>query len=184
MKSLSLQQPHAIVMLGIPGSGKTFFAEKFSSTFGAPLVNIDEILPYAVDEKAAESLAELQIAELLKTKHSIVIEIDTATRASRTALANKCKKAGYKPLFIWVQTDIDTALMRTNKQKKTPVEMYKSQVERFTPPVAGEEVLVVSGKHTYASQARVVLKKLSTAHAKEAATTSVRPPARGQIIIR
>ncbi|MGK2896180.1 MAG: AAA family ATPase [Candidatus Saccharimonadales bacterium] len=184
MKSLSLQQPHAIVMLGIPGSGKTFFAEKFASTFGAPLINIDEILPLASSEKAAYALAEHQITELLKTNHSIVIEIDTATRQSRTYLSQKFKKSGYKTLFIWVQTDIDTAMARTNKQKDIPFETYRSHIERFTPPVAGENVLVISGKHTYASQVRVVLKKLSSAHTEQAVTTSVRPPARGQIIIR
>lgn len=184
MKSLSLNQPHAIVMLGIPGSGKTFFAEQFAATFGAPLVNIDDIAKHAATEKAAYSLAEQQINELLKTKHTIVIEIGSATKQSRIYLSQKLKKAGYKPLYIWVQTDVDTAYARTAKQKNTPFDVYKAQVERFASPSSSEEALVISGKHTYATQARIVLKKLSAGHTTQSTATSVRPPARGQIIIR
>jgi len=43
MKPLSLSKPHVIVTVGIPGSGKSFFAEHFAATFKAPLISGERI---------------------------------------------------------------------------------------------------------------------------------------------
>ena len=43
MKSLSLAKPLVLVVIGLPGAGKSFFARQFSETFGAPMVSGDRI---------------------------------------------------------------------------------------------------------------------------------------------
>ncbi|MBI3889304.1 hypothetical protein HY312_01855 [Candidatus Saccharibacteria bacterium] len=42
MKSLNLTKPHLIVVVGIPGAGKTYFGQQFSTTFNAPYLKYDE----------------------------------------------------------------------------------------------------------------------------------------------
>ena len=54
MKSLQLDKPHAIVMVGIPGSGKSFFADKFSAMFNAPYVEQMVLDHLAKDTKSAK----------------------------------------------------------------------------------------------------------------------------------
>ncbi|MEP6710202.1 MAG: zeta toxin family protein [Candidatus Saccharibacteria bacterium] len=190
MKSLSLSRPHAIIMVGIPGSGKSFFAEKFAETFNAPYVSHHKIADISglTDQDAVSSLANDQIDELMKTTQSIVIEGGADTRIGRADLTKKLHKAGYEPLMVWVQTDPATAKLRTTKPSKKQTNRHLSDDEhdrltrRFTAPHDKDNVIVISGKHTYASQVKVVLKKLSGPRAE--ISTHATPPTRSFSDIR
>lgn len=178
MKSLSPSQPHAIIMVGIPGSGKTHFSEKFSETFHAPRVSQAVIAELGhISSADAVAVALYQFDELLKTHHSVIFDGDTYSRAQRAELAKRARHAGYEPLFIWIQIDQPTAESRTTgKGKPLTVDDFSRQIKRFTAPNSIEKPVVVSGKHTYASQAKVILKKLSAK--RESVQPSVEPPAR------
>ena len=185
MKSLSLSKPHVIVMTGLPGSGKSFFAEKFAETFNAPFVSQVRMQQVSnADPKTVERLINYQLDELFKTKQSIVFDGHTETRAERTELAQKAQKAGYKTLLVWIQTDSTTSRNRATKNYKertSPVitnEEYDARVRRFSAPDPLESPIVISGKHTYASQAKVVLKRLSAPRAEESTRKSPQPPTR------
>lgn len=182
MKSLSLSQPHVIIMVGIPGSGKSFFAEKFATTFHAPYVSRDKIALIIDDKKAVDRLFALQLKELFKTHHSIIVEGPTMTRTERTTLQKAATAAGYETLLLWVQIDPVTAKHRSTKPAKetdrTPLtnDQHEALVKRFSPPHPLEKPIVISGKHTYATQVKVVLKKLSAPRAEAPALQQ--PPAR------
>jgi predicted kinase len=181
MKSLSPSQPHAIIMVGIPGSGKSFFAEKFAETFHAPYISnrvIQELGGAIPSTTNAVSLAFLK--EVCKTKQSVVFDGDAATRADRTKIAQIAKRAGYGTLFVWVQTDPATAKTRSTRgTKETPptisVEQFDQTVKRFTPPNALEKPIVISGKHTFATQAKIILKRLSEPRTSGVSTASITP---------
>lgn len=177
MKSLSLTTPHVIFVIGLPGAGKTYFAEKFSSTFGAPFVEADKLRSTVVyqpsytpeEQTIVDTLVEIQMTELLKTKKTFIVEASTEAKVDRLELTKMVKVYGYEPMFVWVQTDPDTSKMRatrpgrTNKNKLLllPEGRYTQLVKRFTAPTASENIVVISGKHTYASQAKTVLKRLA-----------------------
>ena len=182
MKSLSLTSPHAIVMVGIPGSGKTFFAHKFAETFHAPYLDQSHIEKSVPDAKVAAQLTDHFLNELLKTNQSLILEVESSSRQSRNLLAKTLRSAGYTPLFVWVQVDTATAKQRSMKHRKTTAEEYEQQLKRFSAPHRSEEPLVISGKHTYASQAKLVLKKLSAPRADISTHTSA--PMRGRIVVR
>jgi len=184
MKSLHLSKPHLIVMVGIPGSGKSFFAEKFAETFRAPCISegrIIDLVPEVPD--AAPFIASMQLGELLKTGQTVVFDGSSATRTARQDLAKQARATGYEPLLVWVQTDPATAETRATRATKastnrivTPEEFDRA-LKRFTPPATTERPVVISGKHTYASQAKMVLKRLSGPRAEISshATPPVRP---------
>jgi predicted kinase len=182
MKSLSLSKPHLIIMVGVPGSGRTFFAEKFAETFRAPYVSREKIVTtLGQDTDKIDSLAYNQLEELLKTQQSVIVEGLSDSRAERLELARKARANNYESLIVWVQTDPTTAKNRyikeaKQKQIKVSSEDYEKIVKRFAPPLAIEKPVVISGKHTYATQAKVVLKKLSTPRAQ--ISTHPTPPVR------
>jgi predicted kinase len=180
MKSLSLTTPNMIIMVCIPGSGKSFFAHQFGNTFHAPVVSSDLIAALTgTNASTIAKLAYYQIGELLKTRQSIIVDGLAANRAERSELLRRAQAAGYEPLYIWIQTDAITAKMRVTKDKTRPaaqrsVEEYDKLLQRFVEPSPAEQAIVLSGKHTYATQARIVLKKLSAPRA-EAATQDTLP---------
>ncbi|HEV7952259.1 MAG TPA: ATP-binding protein [Candidatus Saccharimonadales bacterium] len=172
MKSLSLNRPHMIIMVGLPGSGKSFFAENFAQTFNAPFISLEKIIPFTTNNSAALALMQHHTDEILKTNRSIIIEGGASTRVEREALVRKAKVAGYDTLIVWVQTDPATAKIRSVRDSKNKInrtlsaDEYDRIVKRFTPPNNLEKPTVISGKHTYATQAKIVLKKLSAARAE------------------
>lgn len=186
MKSLSLTKPHVIVMVGVPGSGKTFFAEKFADTFHAPYISRDKISDIVADAASADKLVLMMLEEFMKTKQSIIIEGPSLTRQERLAIYKLARKASYEPMLVWVQTHQDTARTRSLKVNKPTIqsvrtaEDFDKEVKRFHAPTAQEKPVVISGMHTYATQARTVLKKLSHDRAEQPTTRPIErdtPPA-------
>lgn len=162
MKSLQLTKPHCLIMIGLPGSGKTSFASRFADTFSAPYLNAEKL---QAGEATLQVAGEL-LAEICKTKQTIVYEGLGGSRVERASAAKLVRSLGYEPLFVWVQTDPQVAKQRVTKaSRQAPARMNESEfneaVSRFTPPNHGEKAVVLSGMHTYASQAKSVLKRLS-----------------------
>lgn len=153
-------------MIGIPGAGKTAFAERFSKTFQAPFINQRAIqFDLDVSSDTAEKITRLMFSELTKTNRTIIYEGDTATKTSRAALIKQVVAAGYQPLIVWVQTESLEAKRRaTRKQKDGSAlteEAFDQAIRRFSPPTVQDKAVVISGKHTYASQLKIVLKRIA-----------------------
>jgi len=184
MKSLNLTKPHLIVMVGIPGAGKSFFAEQFAETFKAPIINSEnlrrslfDIPSHKKDEDVVvEKISDLMLQQIFQTDRTIVYVGQTSSRNERAAITKKARTAGYEPLFIWVQTEPITAKKRslkpTIKSNAISPELFDEKLRRFSPPHQNEKVVVISGKHTFATQLKVVLKRLVEPREKIA----IRPP--------
>lgn len=189
MKSLSLSRPHMIILVGIPGSGKSFFAEKFAATFGTPLVStaaIRSILKSSLDhDRSADSkIVSLMVGQIIKTKQTFVYDGDTHTRTGRQKLVDMASKLGYKPVLLWVQTDTLSARLRATKARdhgRFTSDEFDRAVRVFQAPDVKEKPIVVSGKHTFASQLKIVLSHLTSPRPTQ--TTSARTSAR-QIAVR
>ncbi len=173
MKSLSLSKPHIIIMVGIPGSGKSFFANYFAETFNSPIVSFSalhhELFSHqnlSNDERLIiDNLGDHILDELLKTKQTVVFDGHSDTRTDRQSLGKKAHLAGYETLFVWVQTESLAAKSRVTKAAKNQippmtVDQFETALKHFSPPHTLEKAVVISGKHTHASQLKVVLGRL------------------------
>jgi predicted kinase len=182
-------------MVGIPGSGKSLFAEKFAATFHAPHVKYDTIMTVAGQNTSMSDMyAGYMLRELFKTGHTIMFDGPTGTKLERNALRDLAATAGYTTLFIWVQTDEATARTRFLKASKEAGQrvnerQYDVLVKDFAPPQPKEHpTVVISGKHTYATQVKAVLKNLTLT--KQMVRTQVPPrhetivPSKRNIMIR
>ena len=183
MKALQLPKPHLLIVIGIPGSGKTTFASKFSDTFHAPFIESQLFRSLTDDRGQADALLDNMLDQVQKTNQTIIYEPTSGTRSERLELAKKARASGYEPLLIWVQTDHYAAMARATRRKRAAAdqmseEQFEQEVRRFTAPNAQEKYVVISGMHTYSTQAKAVLKKLTENNQRPAANT----PPRGDTI--
>lgn len=194
MKPLSLARPHLIVMVGISGAGKSQFATQFAEVFKAPLVARDAVLEQIFPGGKFDN-SQLTVTnrvtgyllnQLLKTGQTVVFDGAADTHAERLELAKIAKNADYESLFVWVQTDPAEAKRRAVKMKAKSLssDEYERSLSRFRVPSASEKVVVISGKHTFASQLKIVLKRLAGEHAEAATRTVIPPRPNRNIIIR
>ncbi|MDB5163196.1 MAG: hypothetical protein JWN28_804 [Candidatus Saccharibacteria bacterium] len=188
MKPITPASPHVIIMVGIPGSGKSTFAEHFADTFKAPIINESRIAYDAgLDSQQTEAVFSLLLNELLKVERTFLIETTTLSKIRRAALTATITKAGYKPLLVWVQTEPLEAKRRALKPQPAGSGMseadFNAAYAAFQAPSAQDKAVVISGKHTYATQLKVVLKKLAGSRPD----THVAPPSprqHGNITVR
>jgi predicted kinase len=167
-----------VEVVGAPGAGKSFFATQFAQTFGAALLSEDKVRwtlfahhTYSENEDAmVAQVSDLLLTELLKTGKTFVVDGGYQTKSAREVLAERAKKAGFRILTIVVQVDEPTARRRAMKRnarnlgdryKQSMTEAdYTRLAKAFQTPAVTRDTVVISGKHTYATQARTVLKKM------------------------
>lgn len=171
MKSLSLSIPHIIATIGLPGTGKSYFAETFATNFKAP--HVDEIyfrgLAHNVDD-GTDMAAEV-LKQIMKTGHTLLFEGQLDTKDERDALIRFAKTHHYEVLFVWVQADPDTSKKRALKHMNAS--QYKARSNFFEPPTEKENYIVISGHHTHATQARTLLKRLIQPRNQQLTATAI-----------
>jgi len=167
MKPLTSASPHAIIMIGIPGSGKSTFADRFADTFQAPIVSQTKLQrEYRLAAPEAEGLRDIILSEYMKTHRTVLIDGGLDEKEKRETMVRMLVKAGYRPLVVWVQTDTGEAHRRATKPyprgSGMTDEEFDMQLDLFEAPGEKEKMIVISGKHTYASQLKIILKQLAT----------------------
>lgn len=177
MKTLQLHKPHFIVIVGLPGAGKTFFARQFAETFNTPYVDYGHYQKIVGDQEVGDIVATEVLGQLILTQQTILIEGRGETKQDRIVLSKLARSKGYEILFIWIQTEPQTTHKRAVKAKDAAYseEEYAERAEAFRVLEPSEPHIVISGRHTYASQARVVLKKLIITRTATATRTVVPP---------
>lgn len=188
MKELKTARPLVIVLIGLPGAGKSTFAREFSTVFGAPTIEVGllqrEIFgtkaPTLDQQDGVKRAYNALAAELFKSKRMFILDGNANTYADRSDIRALAKKAGYDVLFVWVQTSEPVARARATKPVKSATNLPLSDTaftkagKLLEAPRANEDHIVVSGQRLFASQVRPILKKIAEGH-----TASLSLPERG-----
>ena len=153
-------------MFGAPCSGKTTFGEKFSQKFDLAYYNLDAIKEqYHLTRKNVLLIVEL----LARTGKNLVFEGGVGTEKERTEMRNVLRAAGYEPTLIWIQTDIATIRLRMKMRYRSVSaarSAYDAAVATLEAPTEVEKPLILSGKHTFDTQARHVVAGLADVESK------------------
>lgn len=151
-------KPYAIMVFGVPMSGKSQFASKFSQQFKAPHLNYEELPD--IDRKTFLAILD----QIAGSGQNIIIEGSIDTQDQRDEISQLLEKSRYKPVLVWVQTDVGTVKKRL-KTKLKSVEKAKTtfddRVKELEAPSDAENPIVISGKHTYDTQLKTILSRLS-----------------------
>jgi predicted kinase len=205
MDKVTLSNPLVIIVTGLPGAGKSFFATQFSDSFGSALISEDKIrwtlfANHTHDKNeniVVKQIVDMMLLELFKTKKTFVVDGDEySNRASRSTLIAKAKKAGYGTITVVVQTDTLTAKQRSlhrNTKKLRDAykqsissDVFEAQSKKYQAPLSTDKTkVVISGKHTYPTQARIVLKKIlevQNINQTEQPTKQIVRPRRGPFV--
>jgi gluconate kinase len=142
-------------------SGKTTFAEKFSERFNAPYLNLSELHEqYRVSRKVALIL----ITQITKCKQTLIIEGAIDSERQRNEVRDLLTKAGYIPVLVWVQTDLN-AIKQRMRHKYSRASEAKAVLEesyrKIEAPADYEDPIVISGKHMFQTQCRNILTGIS-----------------------
>ena len=151
----------AILVFGVPCSGKTTFCKKFSNQFKAPFYDLEQLKQdYNLTRKQILMLVE----QVAKTGSTLVIEGGINTEKERNEIRAILRKAGYQPSLIWIQTDVATTKNRMKSRVKSVSKAkieYDNKVKNMEAPSELEPAIILSGKHTYTTQSKHVLSQLA-----------------------
>lgn len=189
MKQLDLAQPLLLIVAGYPGSGKSTLARSLAEKYGFGWVHGNRLRyelfnnpTYSKDEEEIVSrLAGYMLEELLRTKGHIVYDADGSNKTSRQQLAKLARKAGYRTLTVWMQTDLDSAQTRAVKPHKDdafasplPRDLFQQFVKEFEAPRGAEEYMVISGKHSPKTQLSNLFNKIQAIYKPKAQQIQVK----------
>ncbi len=154
-------KPRAILVFGAPCSGKTTFAERFAQKFGLAYYDLLELeSDYGFSKEGVMVVLE----QVLKTRQTIIVEGDLDTERDRAEIRNLLRSHGYEPALIWVQTDMATIRMRLKSRYRSVAKAkkaYDEAVSVMEAPTDIEKPIILSGKHTFETQTKHVIKGLA-----------------------
>ncbi|MBP7857535.1 MAG: ATP-binding protein [Candidatus Saccharimonadales bacterium] len=179
MGKLQPTKPLLILLYGMPGSGKTFFARQLCEQITAAHVQGDRIRDelfekptYSKEENhIVASLMAYMTSEFLSAGISVIFDTNAMRLNQRRALRNLAIKARAQTVLLWIQIDPDSAFKRASKRdKRKQDDHYAQDMDPATfrellggmqNPDLTENYLVLSGKHVFSTQKNAVIRYLA-----------------------
>lgn len=169
MLKTKLTRPAVIMLLGLPGSGKSYTSANISELLGMALVSEDKIRDSLFEETTLSEEENtvvmhtmiMMTEEYLRLGLPVMFDAGLNKIIERKTLREIARKYKADSLLIWLQIDQDTARLRTKVNKKQiPTEKsFDIMMQTFQTP-HNEDYIVLSGKHTFESQKPIIVRKL------------------------
>ena len=183
-----LNKPLLIVFIGMPGSGKTYFASRLAEKIEAVRINSDamRLAIFGSHDRVEEIRASKQsyllnsqvfgamhysAKQILERGHSVIYEAQQTKRRNRREIERIADECGAIPVLIWVQTNVEVAKSRgvsrdaTDDTHRYTEEKMEFLADHFTKslerPQDDENVIVISGEVPFKEQYREFKRQLS-----------------------
>jgi bifunctional polynucleotide phosphatase/kinase len=130
-------EPEVVIMVGLPGTGKTYFAEKHFGPYNYAILDGDIY-------KTPKKMMKVADEQLSKGKKSVVFVATNVTKEKRKEYIDYAKKKKLKVRCIWLYSPIQQILER-NKGRPNPVPkiaIYTAN-KRFEEPNISEGCEVI-----------------------------------------
>ena len=177
MAKIILSKPTLICLYGYPGSGKSYVARNLADEIQLANVSSDKIRSelfenprYDAQENAIVThLMDYMSEEFLNAGVGVVYDANALRSTQRRKLRELARKHHAEYLLIWLQIDVDSAFSRTQERdRRTSDDKYaepqtKNTFDRQAAGMQnpqGEDYIVISGKHTFATQKSAVINRL------------------------
>ena len=177
MQKITPSKPLLITLYGFPGSGKTNFAKQLANIVSAAHLDSDKLrfelfeTPKRTkqEDDIVDNLMKYMANEFLAAGVSVIYDSNAMRLSQRRMLRDMVRKHHGVPLLIWIQIDAESAFGRVAKRDKRKsggkyaLEYDRSGFDDYTAKMqnpAAEDYIVISGKHTFASQKGAVIKRL------------------------
>lgn len=154
-------KPRALLVFGAPCSGKSTFAAKFGHKFNLADYDFDQLMS---EHEFTHDEILIILEQILKTRQTILIEGCLDTEKDRIEMRNLLRDHGYEPTLIWIQTDVSTIRSRLKSRFKSvnkAKDFYEKAVDTIEAPNENEHAIILSGKHTFETQAKHVVAGLA-----------------------
>jgi predicted kinase len=177
MIKLPTTKPVMIMLYGIPGSGKTHFADELAQTMGAAHVQGDRIRSELFEKPAYDKqenevvtrLMEYMAEEFLKSGVNVIFDMNAGRLVQRRALRDIARRIKGQTMLVWLQIDPESALLRISKRDRRRLDdkfarpytkaEFKLAIGDMQPP-KNEDYVVVCGKHPFSMQRNSIVKKM------------------------
>ena len=154
-------KPRALLIFGAPCSGKSTFAEKFGHKFNLAVYDFDQLIS---EHEFTHDEILIILEQILKTNQTILIEGCLDTEKDRIEMRNLLRDHGYEPTLIWIQTNVSTIRSRLKSRFKSvskAKDFYEKAIATIEAPNENEHAIILSGKHTFETQAKHVVAGLA-----------------------
>lgn len=168
-------KPLLLMMLGHPGSGKSYFAKQLAPIMHAVRLNGDHMRTAMFDGDMDEirnrdnnpkvfRAVDYAVEQILKAGHNVIYDAQHNFRRERVKGEQMAKQAGGEAVLVWVKASFDVALKRgmereeaPDQRRKTDEQMRESlkfHIGNLEEPGPGEKVIVIDGTVSFAEQQR------------------------------
>ncbi len=177
MSKVILSKPVLVCLYGFPGAGKSYMSRNLADCTQIAHVSADRIRSELFEQPRYDSqenaiinhLMTYMTEEFLNAGVSVVYDTNALRLAQRRSLRELARKHKAEYMLIWLQIDPDSAFARTQtRDRRTTDDKYAepqtpSSYEKLISGMQnpqGEEYLVISGKHTFATQKNAFMNRL------------------------
>lgn len=174
-----LIKPLIHLFLGVPGSGKSYFARHLADRTNIVRINSDAMrLGIFGSLKAISAVyhspnrqhvntyvdgpTQYVVSELLTRGQSVICDAHHNKRSDREAFETLAKKYDAQVVLIWIQTPFDVALTRGQERAASADQRQLSESDMrevmdrhaaaMDKPVKGENVIIIDGQLAFDQQ--------------------------------